>query len=181
MLLHLHHIAILVRSLEIVEKSLPGDLERLKVESFPAEGTKEQYIDLDPSGRPCLLLIEAIGEGPYRRALSKRGPGIHHLGLVTDNLDAAVGHFSGERLLIHPFSMKSITQRVIWMCRPGVPFLVEIIEKQELDHDPPPAVHLEFPVATDAIFPRIPGVTMRWTENPWMTVSSNTSSFNIDT
>lgn len=180
MKLHLHHIAILVRSVEAVEKLLPGELERLKVDSFPDEGTKEQYIDLDPGGRPSLLLIEAIGEGPYRRSLTKRGPGLHHLGFVTKSLEVAVDHFTGERLFLHPFSLKSISQRVVWMCRPGVPFLVEIKEDQELGNDSVPAIHLELPGVTDAVFPRIPGLTMNLAENSMIKISSKAISFRID-
>jgi hypothetical protein len=47
--LHLHHIAVLTHSLSAVEASLPSELERLGVDTFPNEGTKEQYIDLSAS------------------------------------------------------------------------------------------------------------------------------------
>ncbi len=71
MKLHLHHVAVLTGSLSAAEGSLPLQLTRLEVKTFPGEGTKEQYIDLSDSPGPSLLLIEPIGEGPYMRALRK--------------------------------------------------------------------------------------------------------------
>lgn len=125
--LHLHHIAVLTHSLSAVAESLPSELARLGVDTFPNEGTQEQYIDLSPSGRPSLLLIEAIGDGPYRRALQKRGAGLHHFGFMTDRINAAVDYFAQHRLLLHPITLKTFEQGVIWMCRPEMPFLVEIV------------------------------------------------------
>ena len=143
--MHLHHIAVLVKSLSSVEKSLPGELERLSVEHFPNEGTREQYIDLSPSGRPSLLLIEAVGDGPYRSALQRRGAGLHHLGFVTDHLSEAADHFARQGLLLHPITLKTLEQRVIWMCRPGIPFLVEAVGVDELEEPVPPTITMAIP------------------------------------
>lgn len=42
MKLLLHHVAVLTGSLSGAEESLPPELKRLEVETFPGEGTKEQ-------------------------------------------------------------------------------------------------------------------------------------------
>jgi hypothetical protein len=143
--LHLHHVAILVRSLSASAGALPEQLERLSVDRFPSEGTTEQYVDLDPSGRPSLLLIESIGEGPYRKALQKRGPGLHHFGLKTSSLEDSVSYFSGQGLLLHPISLKTVAQRTAWMCRPGVPFLVELSEIEGSEDGRPSPISVEVP------------------------------------
>lgn len=49
MTLHVHHIAVLTHSLSAVEESLPSELKRLGIDTFPAEGAQEQYI----AGLPC--------------------------------------------------------------------------------------------------------------------------------
>ncbi|MBK1877076.1 VOC family protein [Pelagicoccus mobilis] len=129
-MLELDHIALLVRDLEATAASFPSTLERHELETFESEGTKEQYIDFLNTNAPSLLLFEAIGDGPYRRALKKRGPGLHHLGYRTTDLKEAVAYFAKQGLFLHPISIDSLEKRVAWMCRPGIPFLVEIFESE---------------------------------------------------
>ncbi len=128
MKLQLDHIAVLSESLAETEAGLPSDLKRHEVETFQSEGTKEQYVELRPEGTPYLLLLESIAEGPYRRTLEKRGPGLHHFGYVTDNLEDGVKVFSERGLLMHPVSLETMKKSTIWLCRPGIPFLVELTQ-----------------------------------------------------
>lgn len=128
MLLTLDHIAILTTSLEQCAKQLPPAFTLYKVEEQPAEGTREQYAATGIDGQPMLLMLEPIAPGPYQRAMDKRGPGLHHLGCVTDSLDQGIAHFASRGLLLHPVSVKTYPRGVVWMCRPRVPFLIELAQ-----------------------------------------------------
>jgi len=98
------HVGILVRSVERAAEALA----RLGVgsigpkDAFPGEGTAEIYVGDSERGAK-LLLMEAIGPGPYRRALERRGPGLHHVALVVDGVEAAV-----ERGVAAGWKLKSL-------------------------------------------------------------------------
>lgn len=112
------HVALLVRSVERAAKSL----ERLGVgsigakDTFPGEGTAEIYVG-DPDRGARLLLLEAIGPGPYQRALAKRGPGLHHLALVAGDVPAAVARGTAAGWVLKK------PGAVSWLARPGAPLL----------------------------------------------------------
>ena len=98
------------------------ELEAGSVASFPDEGTRECYLG---SGPARLLLLETIGPGPYRSALERRGPGLHHAayqfaGPLQESLPLLPGW------LLHPHSLVSMSQGTLWLARPGVPLLLEI-------------------------------------------------------
>lgn len=179
MKLHLHHIAVLTQSLSAVEASLPHELERLGVDVFPSEGTQEQYIDLSASGRPSLLLIESIGDGPYRSALQKRGPGLHHFGFVTDCMDDAVDTFAGRRLLLHPITVRTLDQGVVWMCRPGIPFLLEIVDVEGLEDPQPPRISLAIPSLHVERIDWIPDMSLSRSDGDAIRISTGSLSFQI--
>lgn len=126
----LDHIAIVTGSLSATVAQFPATFLRHDIEIFQSEGTKEQYLTLPNRESPSILVIEPIADGPYARALAKRGSGLHHLGCTTDNLDLAINHLAACGLLLHPISLKTIAKQVVWLCRPGLPFLLE------LDHRP---------------------------------------------
>lgn len=126
MKISLDHIAVLTASLESCAEQLPTGYDPLEIEFQPGEGTREQYVLHRVEGAPSLLFMEPVEPGPYQRAMEKRGPGLHHLGYVTDSLNEAVELFSVSGLLLHPISLRTHSSGVVWMCRPGVPFLVEL-------------------------------------------------------
>lgn len=77
----LSHIAFLVESAhdsakKLEQKGFPVG----PAESFEGEGTLEIYVG-DPSHTSLLLLMQAEGDGAYKRALQKRGPGLHHIAI----------------------------------------------------------------------------------------------------
>lgn len=121
----LDHVAILVEQIEPALARLePLGLDAGPIEDFPGEGTREVYLgEPDRPGR--LLLMQALGEeGPYARALAKRGPGLHHVGLRVPDLDAFLKQAAGW--LLHPCSFDSRAQsNTIWLARPGIEVLVE--------------------------------------------------------
>jgi len=131
MTIPLDHVALLVRSVE----DTAAHLERAfglvpnAAKSFEREGTREVYLGpADASGR-VLLIEPAHIDGPYARALSRRGPCLHHVAFVVPNLRAFVAGLSGSGWFLHPISLESAEQqRTVWLVRPGVECLVEIVE-----------------------------------------------------
>jgi len=146
----LDHVALVVRSLDAVLPSLIGrGWVAETAREYPTEGTREAYVREEafvrraagaataaagpvpaghsPSGR--LLLVEPVGPGPYARALAERGPGLHHLGLVTADLSAFAARLAKSGWFVHPYSLRAGSRlRDLWLFRPGVPTLIEIFE-----------------------------------------------------
>ena len=113
MILNLDHIAILTLNLSATASQLSEGLIPENPEQQPAEGTLEQYVCLPSDTAPALLLMQAVDDGPYRTALKKRGPGLHHLGFTTDSIDKAVQHFHRRGLLLHPHrSLKNLPGQI---------------------------------------------------------------------
>jgi hypothetical protein len=144
---HLDHVALLVRSIETVSGRLDCPPEFLRaIERFPREGTRERYVG-PPEATAALLLIEpATAGGPYGTALRKRGAGLHHVAVRTPDARAYVGALGGSGWFLLPQSLRSLEDsRTAWLGRPGIPFLVEVIEG--IPNDGPPVVSLvELPV-----------------------------------
>lgn len=130
----LDHVGILVADIErCVERLRPHGWPIGEIESFPSEGTKEVYIG-PPRDSGRLLLMESIGDGPYKTAMRKRGPGLHHVAISVPDFKRFVERVSGSGWLLHPKSL--ITQaehKTIWLARPGIPMLVEILEQNSGD------------------------------------------------
>jgi catechol 2,3-dioxygenase-like lactoylglutathione lyase family enzyme len=119
------HVALLVRDLEAARQRLARlGLDEGTVGEYPGEGTRELYLG-SPAAPGRLLLMQPLGdEGPYARALAKRGPGLHHVALaVPDPSDFAQDQ---PGWLAHPHTLQSLPE-VAWLCRPGVGVLLEII------------------------------------------------------
>jgi hypothetical protein len=131
----LSHIAILVLSVERAAQSL--DHYDFKVEP-PAEwegtGTKEIYIEVE---RPnSLLLMEPIAPGAYERAMKKRGPGLHHIGIDVDHLLEFVEFIQKFGWCLHPISAQTMTTiKTAWLYCPGFPSLIEVHERKEIKSD----------------------------------------------
>lgn len=125
----LDHIAILVDDLSLAlelcsEKNWPiGKRER-----FEGEGTEEVYIG--HANRSRLLLMQAIGPGPYQNALQKRGEGVHHFGLVCEDLSAFVSQLKTLGWTEHRRS-QILWDKIgsFWLQHIGLPFL-EISESK---------------------------------------------------
>ncbi len=74
--------------------------------------------------------MQAVGEGPYRAAMVKRGPGIHHIAINAPDVTAFLDRVSGSGWYLHPKSFATYKKhKTIWLSRPGVPMLVEVVEK----------------------------------------------------
>jgi methylmalonyl-CoA/ethylmalonyl-CoA epimerase len=126
---HFDHVALVCQKLEAVLTRLAQqDVQPSgPIEDFPGEGTREVYVG---DGSAKLLLMEPTApDGPYGRALAKRGPGLHHVAVNAPDLDAFLAEVRGWLLL--PASLKTIAQsRTAWLARPGVATLLEVHEAQ---------------------------------------------------
>lgn len=124
------HIAFLVSSLDDALEALADlGLDAQPVQTFDSEGSRECYLGGETN---CarLLLIEAVGPGPYADAMDRRGPGLHHVALAVDDLDAFLAEVvDGSGWLVHPRSFHTkATANTVWLARPGVEALVECFE-----------------------------------------------------
>lgn len=127
----LHHVALLVPRLEPALAGVRAlGLEAGPIEAFPAEGTREAYCG---QGAARLLLLEATGPGPYRRALAKRGPGLHHVAVAVPDGPAFA---TSSGWLLHPRTLATQPQ-TLWLARPGVGALVEVLHGSRPDDGPP--------------------------------------------
>lgn len=131
--IQLGHVALLVPSVRKAADYLRNfDFQIAKEEEWEGEGTREIYVERDKPN--SLLLMEPIKDGAYRRALSKRGPGIHHVAIDVMNLELYLESIAGSGWLLHPVSIKTIKQsQTAYLARPGFPMLIEVQERKELD------------------------------------------------
>lgn len=131
----LSHIAFLVPSLEEAVKA-PKELGLFIHPQDSFEETIEIYVGEDDfDGR--LLLMAAKETGSYRKALEKRGPGLHHIAVDVLNLEKYISSLSGSGWLLHLNSLDTIQQfRGVYLARPGFPGLIEVQEKKEISKAP---------------------------------------------
>lgn len=160
---NLDHIAIVTHSLRDTVAQFPSAFIRHAIEVHESEGTQEQYLTLPRSESPSVLVMEPVGDGPYARALAQRGPGLHHLGCVAADLDPAIDYLAEFGLLLHPISLKTYAQYVVWLCRPGVPFLLELVEATDLEtaQYAPTVLELPCPIRHDHVGELIAGCSIR--------------------
>jgi methylmalonyl-CoA/ethylmalonyl-CoA epimerase len=96
----IEHIGIAVRSIEEAKAFYEAlGLKVEAIEEVPHEGVR---VALIPCGAVRIELLESTSEeSPVGRFLAKRGPGLHHLCLATDDVkaDDAVLRESGFRVL----------------------------------------------------------------------------------
>ncbi len=128
----LNHVALLVKDIEeFIENNASLRLEMGKIEEFPSEGTRELYIGR-ANKTAKLLVMQAIGKGPYQRAFEKRGVGLHHIAIDVANASEFSNGLSGSGWNLHPCSLKTYKELgQIWLCKTGNP-LIEVQEKQNI-------------------------------------------------
>jgi methylmalonyl-CoA/ethylmalonyl-CoA epimerase len=98
---HLDHVGV---ATDAVASSLDFFGERLglavgKPEDVPSQGVRVRFIE---TGDARIELVEACdGASAFARSLRKRGPGLHHLALRVDDLDATLDRLAerGVRLI----------------------------------------------------------------------------------
>ena len=142
-----NHIAVLVRDLKAVAASIPKACTLHAPEEQVTEGTREQYATFGGDSVPALLLIQAVAAGPYARALEKRGPGLHHIGCLCADIENEVLDSRG-RFLLHPVSLRTRKFGTVRLCRPGVPYLVELMQDAEQSTIKHEEIEVALPVGT---------------------------------
>lgn len=70
-------------------------------EHYPETAHEHRYraVTLRAGTGPSLWVMEPVGdEGPLAHYLARRGPGLHHLGLATENIEAEVARLKARGL-----------------------------------------------------------------------------------
>lgn len=124
----INHTAILVNDIHETLSVLPVDCVQGEIEEFKSEGTKEVYVNSSGVNASSLLLIQAIGPGPYQSSSQNRGPGLHHICITVEEITSYGDELMDKHLFLHPLSLKTIKRNIIWLCRPGIPFLIEVVQ-----------------------------------------------------
>ncbi len=146
------HIALLVPSVEASAQFLKSrGLEAGTPETFESEGTKEVYVGSYATQTGLLLLLEAISDGPYKKALEKRGPSLHHIALDVLNIEKFVMKAQRVGWKLHPTSEQTMEYQTAWLFLKGVPTLIEVHQKKELSSKPSKVSLVEIPIVKDQI------------------------------
>ena len=89
------HIAIAVNDVEasakVYQKALGND--EIEFETVESEGVKVAIIPME-NGR-IELMQPTKDDSPIKKFLDKKGPGLHHMALETDNIDGEVERMEG--------------------------------------------------------------------------------------
>lgn len=131
--LFLDHVSILVDSVDATANLFADSGIHIgKKEAFRDVGTEEIYIG-NPEYQALLLLQAAAGDGAYRRALEKRGTGIHHLAISTDDFESSNEKLSILGWFVHPHSLRKYKRgTTVFYVRPGVHTILELITKKDM-------------------------------------------------
>lgn len=126
------HIAVLVPSVRKAADFLSQFKFQIgKEEDWEDEGTREIYVEKGKAN--SLLLMEPAKPGAYRRALEKRGPGLHHLAIDVLNIENFIESLVGSGWLLHPLSVKMLKQtQTAYLAPPGFPGLIEVQQQDEI-------------------------------------------------
>ena len=118
------HIAIAVNDVEasakVYQKAL--GIDEIEFETVESEGVKVAIIPME-NGR-IELMQPTKDDSPIKKFLDKKGPGLHHMALETDNIDGEVERMEGcgvqflgkvrpgsagtKVTFIHPKSLKGV-------------------------------------------------------------------------
>lgn len=145
-----NHIAFLVPSVvRAAESDTLKAFDRGPAEKWEGEGTLEIYIGPENStGR--ILLMEPVADGAYRRAMKKRGPGLHHIAVDVLEIEAYISGLSGSGWLLHPRSLETLkASRTAYLARPGMPLLVEVQEQPQFSIAPNFIERIALPLSND--------------------------------
>lgn len=146
----LSHVALLVSSVEASAKYLNSiGIETGEPETFESEGTKEIYVGSYASESGLLLLLEPISEGPYARAMKKRGPGLHHIAIDVLNLTEAVREAQTIGWKLHSASAETMKYGTAWLYLEGVPTLIEVHQKKQFSTKPQKVSKVELPLRAE--------------------------------
>jgi hypothetical protein len=146
---HLTHTTVLVYSVDRVAEFFKQKHFHINLpDVFESEGTREIYVGDFNENSSKILLVEPYGEGSYKKALKKRGAGLHHLGLDVDNLVEYCTALGQSGWLLHSHSLLSAPKlKTAYLVRPGVPLILEIREGRQKTYSPSLLKGMSIPVA----------------------------------
>lgn len=131
------HVALLVPSAANSAKFLNSlNIETGVPEVFENEGSKEIYVGSYSENQGLLLLVEAHSQGPYERALLKRGPSLHHIAIDVLELESFLKRAQSVGWNLHPISAESKAYNTVWLFYKGIPTLIEVHQKKTLSQMP---------------------------------------------
>jgi methylmalonyl-CoA/ethylmalonyl-CoA epimerase len=131
MILGIDHLGVAVESLESALRFWQGSLGMTPehAEAVAAQGVRTVLL---PANGVRIELLEPTGpETPVGRFLARRGPGLHHVCLLVDDLDAALRELAASGLrLIDPVARAGVEGSRIAFLHPeaGAGVLVELKE-----------------------------------------------------
>lgn len=161
------HVALVVPRIEPVLARLAGSAGAPgPIEEFPGEGTRECYLGGAGAGARLLLMQPLGTEGPYARALARRGPGLHHVGLAVPSLAEFPRRAPGW--LVHPACLPDAA-RCLWLARPGVGTLLEV-SAGSAGSGPPVVTAVEVPCPGDFSQRLVAGLLASPDTGAWITV-----------
>ena len=91
----INHVAIAVENVEDAAKAYQDalDVKDIEFETVETEGVKVAIIPME-NGR-IELMQPTKDDSPIKKFLDKKGPGLHHMALETDNIDGEVERMEG--------------------------------------------------------------------------------------
>jgi len=145
--IHFSHVAFLVNSTETASAFLESqDIDCEEPEVFDSEGTKEVYVGSYEEESGLLLLVEAVSDGPYKKALTKRGPSLHHVAIDVLNIEEFLQKAQLAGWQKHAISDQTLKHKTAWLFKKGVPTLIEVHQKKQLSTKPTKVTNLVLPI-----------------------------------
>ncbi len=92
------------------------------------------------------LLLEAISDGPYQRAMKKRGASLHHLAIDVLNVEEFSHQAQKIGWKLPPVSEQTMSHKTAWLFSEGIPTLIEVHQQKELCAKPVKTSKLELPI-----------------------------------
>jgi methylmalonyl-CoA epimerase len=128
----IHHLGIAVSSLEDSLKFYRDALGLTAAQTVEVEQEKVRVAML-PAGEARIVLLEpTAADSPIAKFLAKRGDGLHHIALRTDDLEAAVERLKrqGARLVTEEIQIGAEGYRYVFVHPKSVGgVLLELIEE----------------------------------------------------
>jgi hypothetical protein len=171
------HIALLVPSVRKAAAFLRRfGLPIGKEEEWDGEGTREIYVGFGQTN--SLLLMEPAKPGAYRRAMEKRGPGLHHIAIDVLHLDQLIQTAQDGGWALHPASTSTIAKtRTAWFYRKGFPALIEVQERETLQSAPLFVRQLNLPASSEAVRKLLPSLGI----STWVSLAASELSVDLGT
>ena len=140
MIRDVHHVGIAVRDMEAAYAFYRDalGLPVVKEGDVPARGAKAALLAV---GGSYLELVQPTDEGsPFAKYIAERGEGLHHIGLLSDDVDSQVAHLKEMSVLLEDHEpRKGFTGRLSYLSPLAFDgALLEVVQPEESLTPPPP-------------------------------------------